>query len=362
MKKINKLLGLTSVRKKVFFLSKLAGLIMVLFYIFTDELPSSTDMRFIIWFVLLVGVIMGVDFLLGRFITTPLNKINESARQMAELDFNAKCNISADDEFGELSKNLNVMFLNLKEALSEIETANKQLEQDVIKEQRLLVQRKELVDNLSHEMKTPLGVIRAYAEGLKDETDEQKKQYYIDIISTSADHMNDLIVSLLDLSALEAGGVTFNDEHFDFVELTETVAGRLLIDTPKANYNFTFELPEEKIFISADKFRIEQVLSNLILNAKSHVVDNGKIHLSLIIKGNKLLCNISNEGNLLTEEDLSKVWMKFYRTEATKGKNVKGSGLGLSIVSEILSKYQSNFGAVNQDKGVSFYFDFPIVK
>lgn len=182
MKKINKLFGLTTVRKKVFLLSKLTGGIIVLFYIVTLELPTERSIAFFIWLMLLAALILGVDFLLGYFISKPLNKIKRAAEQMARLKPAAHCDIDTEDEFGELSKHLNTMFSNLQETLKQLETANGQLEDDVAQKHLLLAQRKELTDSLSHELKTPLGIIQAYTEGLKEESNEQKKQMYMDTI------------------------------------------------------------------------------------------------------------------------------------------------------------------------------------
>lgn len=362
MKKINEWLRLNTVRKKVFLLSKLTGGIIVLFYVFTSELPTNRNMAFVIWFVLLVGVITSVDVMLGRFISRPLNEINHTAGEMAKLDFSAYCNIHTEDEFGELSQNLNTMFANLKEVLEKLEVANKQLEKEVAQEHLLLTQRKELVDSLSHEMKTPLGLIRAYAEGLKEETDEQKKQHYMDVILSATDRMNTMIVSLLDLSALEAGASKLSKERFDFIELVETVAGRLLIDTPNANYCFTYELPDEKAFICADKYRMEQVVNNLIQNAKNHVCDNGEIHLSVIQRENKLRFSIFNQGEQIPPQDIPMIWEKFYRGKPSQNKTLNSSGLGLSIVAQILSMCEADYGVQNKPNGVEFYFDFSMIK
>lgn len=362
MKKINEWLGLNTVRKKILLLSKLVGGVIILFYVFTSELPTNQSIAFVIWLVLLIIVILGVDIMLGRFVSKPLNEINRTARQMANLDFSAHCTICTNDEFGELSQNLNTMFANLGEALDKLEVANKQLEKDVEQEHLLLAQRKELVDSLSHEMKTPLGIIRAYVEGLKDETDEQKKRQYMDVILSATDRMNTMIVSLLDLSALEAGAAKLSETRFDFIELVETVAGRLLIDVPYANYRFTYELPDEKIFIYADKHRIEQVLNNLILNAKNHVCTDGELHLSVVRKGNKLRFSIFNQGEQILPQDISKVWLKFYRGENPQRNLHGGSGLGLSIVAQILSMYQTEYAVQNISSGVEFYFDFPTIE
>lgn len=362
MKKMNEWFALNTVRKKVLLLSKLAGGIIVLFYVFTSELPTNRNITFVIWFALLVAVIVGVDIMLGRFISKPLEEINHTAGQMAMLDLSAHCNIHTDDEFGELSGNLNTMFSNLQEALEKLEAANKQLEKDVTQEHLLLTQRKELVDSLSHEMKTPLGIVRAYVEGLKDEMDEQKKQHYMDVILSATDRMNTMIVSLLDLSALEAGAVKLAEERFDFIELVETVAGRLLIDTPNANYRFTFELPEGKAFIRADKYRIEQVLNNLIVNAKNHVSDDGEIHLAVICRESKLQFSIFNQGEQIPPQDISKVWQKFYRGETSQKDTHSGSGLGLSIIAQILSMYHTTYSVQNLPNGVEFSFDFPTIE
>ena len=164
---------------------------------------------------------------------------------------------------------------NLQKALIKLERANSRLEKDVEQERILLAERKELADSLSHEMKTPLGIIRAYAEGYQDEEDEIKKQRYAEIIISETERMNNLITTLLDLSALETGAVQLSPERFDFVELLETVAGRLLIDTPDVNFELQYELPDIKVFVHTDRLRMEQVLNNLIINAKKNIQPGG---------------------------------------------------------------------------------------
>ena len=173
--KLDEIFTLRTVRKKILFVSKLAGILLILSYILSTKLEIDTDVSFAIWFVFVIAIVLIVDFLMGHFISRPVSKLNQTARKMAKLDFSAPCTITANDEFGELAASLNTMADNLQQALAELGAANEQLEKDVEQERRLLAERKELVDNLSHEMKTPLGIIRAYAEGLQDETDEAKK-------------------------------------------------------------------------------------------------------------------------------------------------------------------------------------------
>ncbi|MGX4262510.1 sensor histidine kinase [Clostridioides difficile] len=350
--------GLYSVRKKVFLLSKLSGALIILFYLVVEEFSINSKFEFWIWFIILVIFIMSIDFLLGKFISEPITSINKSAKSMSQLDFSNPCTVNTNDEFGELSRSLNAMSTNLQQALSDLESANIQLEKDVNKERMLLEQRKELVDTISHEMKTPLGIIRAYTEGLMDEVDEEKKKNYMNVIIEETDRMNNMIVSLLDLSALEAGVSKLNPERFDFIEFVETVAGRLLIDIPDANFYFTYDLPEYEVFVVADKMRMEQVVENLVINAKKHVVYNGNLDLSITCENGLLLFEIYNDGRFIEQDEISKIWSKFYRS--VQSQRTGGSGLGLAIVSQILTMQGLEYGVNNRDRGVEFYFMIPI--
>ncbi|AWH78904.1 two-component sensor histidine kinase [Clostridioides difficile] len=350
--------GLYSVRKKVFLLSKLSGALIILFYLIVEEFSLNSKFEFLIWFIILVIFIMSIDFLLGKFISEPITSINKSAKSMSQLDFSNPCTVNTNDEFGELSRSLNTMSTNLQKALSDLESANIQLEKDVNKERMLLEQRKELVDTISHEMKTPLGIIRAYTEGLMDEVDEEKKKNYMNVIIEETDRMNNMIVSLLDLSALEAGVSKLNPERFDFIEFVETVAGRLLIDIPDANFYFTYDLSEYEVFVVADKMRMEQVVENLIINAKKHVVYDGNLDLSITCENGLLLFEIYNDGRIIEQDEISKIWSKFYRS--VQSQRTGGSGLGLAIVSQILAMQGLEYGVKNRDKGVEFYFMIPI--
>ena len=252
-------LSIYSIRKKILLMSKVIGAILVISYILSTKLPFSSDISLSIWTVFVVLLIFGVDFLMSCFISKPIAKLEKAAKRMADLDFSSSCDIMTNDEFGRLSTSLNVMADNLQNALMRLEAANKQLEKDVEKERLLLSERKELVDSLSHEMKTPLGIIRAYAEGYQDEDDELKKQKYAEIIISETERMNHLITALLDLSALETGAVQLTSERFDFVELLETVAGRLLIDTPDANFELQYELPDYKIYVCRNYCSTKQI-------------------------------------------------------------------------------------------------------
>ena len=342
---MKELFSLRTVRKKIVMLSKLAGIVLIFSYILSTRLPVSEDASFLIWLGFLMLLVLGIDFFMGRFITKPIDKLNASAKRMAGLDFSTPCDLASTDEFGELSASLNTMADNLQQTLARLESS--------------LAERKELVDSLSHEMKTPLGIIRAYAEGLQDEADEAKKQKYAQVIVSEVERVNDLIVTLLDLSALESGAAQLNITRFDFVELVETVAGRLLVDTPDAGFDLQYVLPEQKCFVETDRRRMEQVLENFMVNARKNVSPGGILRLEVTADDGTLHFSIFNQGRTIPENDLPKIWTKFYR-DSNAG--YSGSGLGLSIVAQILSMQNLPYGAENRVDGVLFWFSIPVTE
>ena len=305
--KIRENMNIFTIRKKILLASKLMGVILIVSYILSRELPISQDLSFVIWLAFVVVLICAIDLLMARFITKPVSELNEAAKNLAELDFSKPCKVTSVDEFGELSESLNKMAEDLQQAFVSLEDVNAKLEQDVEQKKRLLAERKELVDHLSHEMKTPLGVIRAYTEGLQDERDEKKRQKYTEVIIQETERMNRLITTLLDLSALENGATTLQPTRFDFVEFVETVAGRLLIDTPDADFVLEYELPESPVYVYTDQGRMEQVLDNLILNAKRNVSPGGILKLSLTEQEGGLNFSVYNEGKKIPKADLEKI-------------------------------------------------------
>ncbi len=357
--KMSEHMNLFTIRKKIVIASKLMGAILMLSYVFSTGLPLSTNVSLMIWLIFVAVLICMIDLWMARFISKPVSELNEAAGRMADLDFSHPCEVTGRDEFGQLSHSLNVMAGNLQKAFEELEQVNGKLEQDVEQKKRLLAERKELVDSLSHEMKTPLGVIRAYAEGLQDETDEGKRQDYYEVIIAETERMGSLITTLLDLSALENGAIELTPERFDFVEFLETVAGRLLMDIPDADFELQYELPEHPVCVNTDKNRMEQVLNNLIINAKRNVRPGGILKLSLRERDGMLDFSVYNQGHPIPQESLSNIWTKFYRDKNTK---YSGSGLGLAIVAQILSMQHFAYGAANRPDGAEFFFSIPVIK
>ncbi|NYB75489.1 HAMP domain-containing histidine kinase [Sedimentibacter hydroxybenzoicus DSM 7310] len=283
---------------------------------------------------LLIMLILGWDMVLVRMVSSPIREISKAAQRMADLDFSQPCKLNTKDELQTLGDNLNTTATNLQHALA---------------------QRKELTDTLSHELKTPLGVIRAYAEGLKDAVPD-KQIVYSQVIVEETEKMAGMINALLDLSSLEVGAATMKMEKFDFVELVETVAGREYVDTTSEPFRLSYSLPDESVYVVADQNRLRQVLHNFMGNAKKFVSKNGNIHIEVSILESLMQFSIYNDGPHLTDD----VWIKFHRDKSEINRN--GSGLGLAISAQILSMHKSEYGIHNKENGAEFYFMLPITE
>lgn len=303
-------------------------------------------------FVLLLIVLS--SYLFSRKISTPLLKMNETAKRMANLDFTEESSIKTNDELESLSESLNTLSKNLVLSLNELQKANNQLVDDIEKERQQERIRREFVANISHELKTPLGIMKGFAEGIKDGIYEQKKDYYLDVILEEIDSMNRLVLDMLELSKLESGGQYFNKEVFNLKELIENV--HELFSHQLREKEMTVKLLLEAVNVYGDKRMVKQVLRNLIDNGIRYSPKGGK--LVILIEKNMVDVKVSieNVGANIPEEEIDKVWDRFYRIEKSRNRGSGGTGLGLVIVKAILDNHGSKYGVKNTDSGVEFHF------
>lgn len=220
------------------------------------------------------------------------------------------------------------------------------------KQERLEKNRRELVDAIAHELKTPLGIIQAYGEGLKENIAKEKNEHYLEVIIDETSKMNMLILEMLNLSKLENKAYTLKLETFSLQQLIEDVVKHRekLIEDKEIQL---FTQIDGEWNITADYKCMEQVISNLLLNAIEHTDSGKKITLS-IVEGRVA---VENEGVHIPEERLELVWNAFYKVETINNRSGNGSGLGLSIVRNILELHRIPFGVVNTKEGVKFWFD-----
>ncbi len=299
-----------------------------------------------------------VIWFISRHITRPLQQLSELSKEMANLNFDAKYTSTSEDEIGVLGNNLNRMSGELEKTISELRTANNELQKDIEKKEQIDEMRKEFLSNVSHELKTPIALIQGYAEGLQEciNDDQESREYYCDVIIDEAAKMNNMVKKLLSLNQLEFGNDTVNMERFDLTELVKGVvqSAQLLASQKEAEIRF---LQEEPISVWGDEFKIEEVVTNYVSNALNHVDFEKKIEIKAVKRGDVVRLSVFNTGARIPEEDLDKIWIKFYKVDKARTREYGGSGIGLSIVKAIMDSMNQKCGVINYENGVEFWFE-----
>lgn len=299
-----------------------------------------------------------VIWFISRHITRPLQQLSELSKEMANLNFDAKYTSTSEDEIGVLGNNLNSMSGELEKTISELRTANNELQKDIEKKEQIDEMRKEFLSNVSHELKTPIALIQGYAEGLQEciNDDQESREFYCDVIIDEAAKMNNMVKKLLSLNQLEFGNDTVNMERFDLTELVKGVvqSAQLLASQKEAEIRF---LQEEPISVWGDEFKIEEVVTNYVSNALNHVDFEKKIEIKAVKRGDVVRLSVFNTGARIPEEDLDKIWIKFYKVDKARTREYGGSGIGLSIVKAIMDSMNQKCGVINYENGVEFWFE-----
>ena len=299
-----------------------------------------------------------VIWFISRHITRPLQQLSELSKEMANLNFDAKYTSTSEDEIGVLGNNLNRMSGELEKTISELRTANNELQKDIEKKEQIDEMRKEFLSNVSHELKTPIALIQGYAEGLQEciNDDQESREFYCDVIIDEAAKMNNMVKKLLSLNQLEFGNDTVNMERFDLTELVKGVvqSAQLLASQKEAEIRF---LQEEPISVWGDEFKIEEVVTNYVSNALNHVDFEKKIEIKAVKRGEVVRLSVFNTGARIPEEDLDKIWIKFYKVDKARTREYGGSGIGLSIVKAIMDSMNQKCGVINYENGVEFWFE-----
>ncbi|QEY20799.1 HAMP domain-containing protein [Psychrobacillus sp. AK 1817] len=313
--------------------------------------------KYFVYFAPMILVLVTIlSMIYSRIVSRPLVTLNHAAARMANLDFTGGPGLNSKDEFGELSRNLEVMSQNLDTALQELTNTNDKLQAEMEEKRRSEQLRKELIANISHELKTPLGIVRGFAEGLQDGVAKDKKERYLDHIVNETDRMNALIMDMLELSKFEAKAIQLKWSHFSMTRLVQNLADSFSQQMENRSIQYKLNHQEEH-YVTADSRRIEQVILNLMSNAIRHAVENSVITITIDRDSSgKILTVIENMGMPIAETDLSRVWDQFYRIERSRDRKSGGTGLGLSIVKHILELHHSEFGVMNTNNGVAFSF------
>lgn len=301
-------------------------------------------------------------FLITNKYTGPISELESIANKMSKLDFSHKYRIKdTDDEINSLGKSINTMSDKLEKTIKELQKSNIELERDIEKKSKIDEMRKQFVSDVSHELKTPISLIQGYAEGLVENvvTDEESKLFYANVILDEANKMDSLVKELLELMKLEYGEREFENVQFDISELIGEVVkkSKLIIEEKNIYVEINIDKP---LYVNADEFYIEQVVNNYFTNAIKHTEEvngNKKITIRSENIKDKVRIYVKNTGKHISKENQARIWNRFYKIDESRNREDGGTGIGLSIVKAIMNKYKNEYGTVNTEDGVEFYFD-----
>ena len=301
-----------------------------------------------------------VAFFTTRHITKPLQQLTDISKRMVDLDFNAKYESDQSNsyEVEELGNHINRLAENLERTISELKTANVELQDDIEKKIQIDEMRKEFLSNVSHELKTPLALIQGYAEGLQECTndDAESREFYCEVIIDEADKMNRMVKKLLTLNQLEFGNDQVIMERFDMTELIRGVANSTRILMEQKGIRLELENSEEA-WVWGDEFKVEEVITNYMSNAINHADGEKLIRVFYTRSEDKLRVSVFNTGQPIPEEDIEKIWVKFYKVDKARTREYGGSGIGLSIVKAIMDSFHQRCGVINHEDGVEFWME-----
>lgn len=307
--------------------------------------------------IMVIGVMFMVFF--GNSFAKPIMQIAEIAKRMSELDFDAKYTVSTEDEIGVLGSSINALSENLQYTISELKTANNELKKDIEKKTQIDEMRKEFLSNVSHELKTPIALIQGYAEGLQDNINDdlESRQFYCEVIIDEARKMNEMVKKLLSLNQIEFGDDQVQIERIDIVSLIKNVMQSVMLLTEQKGAKLSFDKEYGAVYVWADEYMLQQVVTNYISNAIHYVEGENKIEISLEKKEEKLQVKVFNTGKQIPEEDLEKIWIKFYKVDKARTREYGGNGIGLSIVKAVMEAMNGRYGVTNKENGVEFWFE-----
>ncbi len=300
---------------------------------------ASIVLRGQLFYITLLVIILAcfISYFLSNKITGPITKITKKAKELGEGNYQIHFDESDVLEIDELASTLN----HVSHDLSRIDEL-----------------RRDLLANVSHDIKTPLTMIRAYAEKVRDITfkDKEKMDKDLNVIIDEADRLNILVNDILDLSKMQANADVLQLEEFDLCEVIKEVMLRYDILKTNENYEFIVELPDKAV-VNADKQKIMQVIYNLINNAINYTGDDKKVFVRVVETKKEYIVEIQDTGKGIKKNEIPYIWDKYYKSEKKHQRNVVSTGIGLSIVKEVLTKHKFDFGVKSTlKKGSTFYF------
>ncbi|WP_163581932.1 sensor histidine kinase [Gracilibacillus saliphilus] len=312
-----------------------------------DEAVQMLEDYYVYFIIFVLFLIVLASFYYSKKIARPLLQINDTTSKIANLDFSETIPITSKDEIGTLSHNINTLSNTLHSYIN-------QLQQDVEKEKQLENTRKDFISGVSHELKTPLSIMKSCISILEDGVASNKKDHYFKAMSKEVDKMDMLIVDMLELAKFESGTYKMKMDVFYIDQIIEYICEQLALDITNKQLHVHKQLSKTKVV--ANQHRIEQVITNFITNAIRYTPKNKSIIISTIEEQERVKVCVENKGAHIEQENLEKIWDRFYRGDTSRRRSKGGTGLGLAISKNILELHGAQYGVSNTEDGVLFFF------
>ncbi len=301
---------------------------------------------------------MVITIIITVNVTKPILNLVHISERMSNLEFGVKYKSDSNDELSVLGNSMNKLSEKLESTISELKTANIELRKDIEEKNEIDKMRKEFVSNVSHELKTPIALIQGYAEGLKEgiNDDQESRDFYCDVIIDEANKMNKMVMKLITLNQIESGNNKIEMERFDIITLIDTVLNSASILLKEKEANVFFD-NTGSIYVWTDEFQTQEIITNYLSNALNHLSGDRNIKITAVKNGKMVRITVFNSGEHIPEEDLDKIWDKFYKVDKARTREYGGSGIGLSIVKAITEQLNMKCGVNNVIGGVEFYVE-----
>lgn len=303
-----------------------------------EILKTTKDIRRITLISLIISSLIALIlvFLTSRNLSQEISRINDGVRDIAKGNFNKRLDINRQDELGELANNFNIMANDLN---------------------KLEEMRRDFISNISHDLRTPLTSINGFVKGILDGTIEEKdREEYLNIVLEESQRLTKLTNNILDLSKVEGGQMNIEISPFDINQLILNEIDKFERRILEKNLQVELKLDHEKFISYGDISGIERVLYNLFDNGVKFTENGGKIYIKSKYKANKVFISVANTGRVISQEELKYIFDRFNKLDSSRGQDREGSGLGLSIVKEIIRMHKQGLNVTSNEEGLEFTF------
>lgn len=315
----------------------------VILYIFSPLFPMESTVEILsnqLKYVTVISLVLsfGLSLLISRRISKPIVNITKSASKLAEGNYEVTFEGGHYSEIVQLAETLNYTSRELAKA-------------DNLQ--------KDLIANVSHDLRTPLTMVKSYAEMIRDLSgnNPEKRNAHLQVIIEEADRLNLLVADLLMLSKMQSGVEALNITKFSLKDTIISILNSYRILSEQEGYHFSFEC-DPSIIVTGDEARIKQVLSNLVNNAVRYSSDDKEIAITVTETSNTIRCEVTDKGQGIPEDELEHIWGRYYKSSSNHSRTTAGTGLGLSIVKEILQLHNASFGVTSKvNEGSTFWFE-----